>query len=109
VDIISVVWWGSVNFEWSEQVVKIIVKSPFNLSGIEVETQSATLGTLLAELSRNDTLTNIRFFDPGGGEVYPDCDVQLNGQSYGALDDGLDTGLKDGDQVEIIMFTLAGG
>ncbi len=89
--------------------MKIILKSPFNVNGIEVETQRATLGGLLAELSHHDTLTNIRFFDLVAGEVYPDCDVQLNGQSYEALGGGMDTGLKDGDQVEIIMFTLAGG
>ncbi len=88
--------------------MKIVLKSPFNPNEIEVETQSATLGALLVELSRN-TLTNIQFFDLRGGEVYPDCDVQLNGQPFGALVDGLDTRLKDGDQVEIIMFTLAGG
>ena len=87
--------------------MKITLKSTFNLNETAIETQSATLGALLDELSRNNMLTE--FFDCVIGEVYPDCDVHLNGQGYGALADGLDTRLKEGDKVEIIIFTLAGG
>ncbi len=89
--------------------MKITLKSNFNLNEMEIETQSATLGALLDELAKGNVLTNVEFFDDGSGEVYPDCDVHLNGQSYGALADGLNTKLKDGDTVEIIMFILAGG
>ena len=89
--------------------MKVTVKSSFNQNETEIETQSTTLGALLAELSGNGTLTNIQFFDRGGDEVYPDCDVEINGQSYMLLADGLDTRLKNDDKVEIILFTLAGG
>ena len=89
--------------------MRIILKSTFNLSEVEVETQSATLGAFLAEVSGNSSLTNVQFFDLGTSELYPDCDIQVNGQPYTTLADGLDTRLKDGDKVEIILFMLAGG
>ncbi len=89
--------------------MKITLKSTFNLNEVDIETQSTTLRALLDELSRNTMLTNVQFFDRGSGEVYPDCDVHVNGQPYGALADGLDAKLKDGDKVEIIIFTLTGG
>lgn len=90
-------------------MAKIIIKSTFNLNEVSIETRSDTLGAVLEELSRKNALTDIQFFDPWNGEVYPDCDVHLNGQPYGTLAEGLDTRLKDGDRVEIIQFTLAGG
>lgn len=89
--------------------MKITLKSSFNLNEIELETQSATLAALLDELSSNHKLTKIEFFDSESGELYPDCEVLVNGQSYQLLADGLDTKLKDGDKIEIIIFTLAGG
>ncbi len=89
--------------------MKITLKSTFDLSEIEIETQSVTLGALLDELSINNLLGDVQFFDPRGGELYPDCDVHVNGQPYSALADGLDTKLNKGDKVEIIIFTLAGG
>jgi len=89
--------------------VKIIVKSSFNLNETDLETQSTTLGALLDELQNNNKLMKAEFFDSGHREVYPDCEVLVNGQSYRVLTDDLDTKLKDGDKVEIIMFTLAGG
>jgi molybdopterin converting factor small subunit len=98
-----------VSLNRENNTVKIILKSTFNLNEIEVETQSATLGALMSELSGNGMLTNVQFFDRGGDEVYPDCDVEVNGQSYMVLADGLNTKLNDGDKVEIILFTLAGG
>lgn len=89
--------------------MKIILKSTFTLNEIAIETQSTTLGALLDELSRNNITSNVQFFDATNGEVYPDCDVAVNGQSYRTLASGLDTRLKDGDRVEIVMFTLVGG
>ena len=90
-------------------MVKISLRSPFNLNGVDIETQSAMLNGLLAELSLNTVLTNVPFFDSKSGEVYPDYDVCVNGQPYGALADGLNTKLKDGDKVEVVMIMLAGG
>lgn len=89
--------------------MKITLKSSFNLNEIELETQSATLAALLDELSSNPKLTKIEFFDSESRELYPDCEVLVNGQSHQLLADGLDTKLKDGDKIEIIIFTLAGG
>jgi len=92
--------------------VKITLKSSFNLNEIQLETESTTLGALLDELQNNNKLLmKVEFFDSEHREVYPDCDVLVNGQSYQVLADGLDTKLRDGDKVEIItfMFMLAGG
>ncbi len=84
--------------------MKITLKSSFNLNETDWETQRATLGTLLDELSNITKLTKIEFFDSESGEVYPDCEVLVNGQSYQLLADGLDTKLKDGDKIEIIIL-----
>ena len=89
--------------------MKIRLKAPFNPAWIDVETQSAMLDAVLNELSANVKLTTIEFFDRKSGEVYPDCDIYLNGQPYSALADGLDTRLEDGDEIEIIMIILSGG
>lgn len=89
--------------------MKVSLKSSFNLNETDLETESATLGALLDELSKNHKLTQIEFFDTENWEVYPDCEVLVNGQSYQVLADGLDTKLKDDDKVEITLFTLAGG
>ena len=88
--------------------MKITIKSNFNQNETHLETQSTTLGALLDEL-RNNIKFNV--FDSEHREVYPDCDVFLNGQPYQALADGLDTKLKDGDKIEIsmLMFMLGGG
>jgi len=89
--------------------MKIGLKSTFNQSLTKFETQSTTLGALLKELSNNYQLSKVQFFDCERCELYPDCDVKVNGQSYSSLANGLDTRLKDGDEVEIILVTIAGG
>ena len=88
--------------------MKITLKSSFNLNETELETQSTNLGALLDELQNNKKL---EIFDSERKEVYPDCDVLVNGESYQVLADSLDTKLKDGDKVEIVMFMfmLGGG
>jgi len=89
--------------------MKIRLKGPFNQTWIDAETLSTTLGTLLNELSAKVKATNIEFFDRRNSNVYPDCDIYLNGQPYSVLADGLDTRLNDGDKVEILMIILTGG
>ena len=89
--------------------MKITFKSTFNQEETELETESTTLGALLDELSNNRELTKMEFFDSESREVYPDCYVLVNGQDYQVLADGLDTKLKNGDKVEIILLTMAGG
>jgi len=88
--------------------MKITFKATFNLEGTELETQSTTLGALLDELS-SAYGTKAEFFDSESKEIYPDWGLFLNGQPYGALPDGLDTELKDGDKVDIFGLILAGG
>jgi ThiS family. len=63
----------------------------------------------LDELSIDYGLTKIEFFNSGSGEVYPDCEVLVNGHSHRLLADGLDTKLKDGDKIEIMIIVLPGG
>ena len=90
--------------------MKVTVK--FYPNKIDLETQSTTLCALLAELQNtNKLLMKVDFFDSEHREVYPDCNVLVNGQPYQILPGGLDTKLTDGDEVEIItyMFMLAGG
>ncbi len=79
--------------------MKITLKSNLNLKVTDLETPSTTLVELLDEISESHGLI----------QVYPDCAVLVNGQSYQVLADGLKTRLKDGDEVEIIMFMLGGG
>ncbi len=79
--------------------MKITLKSNLNLKVTDLDTQSTTLAELLDEISESHGLI----------QVYPDCEVLVNGQSYQVLANGLDTKLKDGDEVEIVMFMLGGG
>jgi molybdopterin converting factor small subunit len=89
--------------------VKITVESTFNLNKTELEAQSTTLGALPDELENTNKLMKAEYFNSVLREVYPDCEVLVNGQSYRVLTDGLDTELKDGDKVEIYLIMLAGG
>ncbi len=89
--------------------MKVTVKSNFELYKVAFETQSAILGDLLDELSRNDRPLKTEFFDRERREIYPDCEVVVNGQAFKDLGDGLNTELKDGDRVEIYLIMLAGG
>ncbi len=77
--------------------MKIRLKSNLNLKVNDLDTKSSTLGELVEELSANY------------GVMYPDCEVLLNGRSYQVLPKGLETRLKDGDEVEVQMFMLGGG
>jgi molybdopterin converting factor small subunit len=86
--------------------MKITIKSIFDPKETELDTQSATLGALLDELSNNQMATTAQFYDSKLGEIYSDCQVVVNGQS---LTDGLNTRLKDGDRVEIYIVMRSGG
>lgn len=84
----------------------IVIEGLPTLKDIDFETQSTTLVALLDELS---TAAKTEFFDRETKELYPDCLVIVNGRTYGAVTEYLDAKLKDGDKVELIMFTLTGG
>ena len=91
--------------------MKVTVISSFNPNRTEIETQSTTLDSLLDELSKKYKPADVDdFYDTESGEVYPDCDVIINGKSYRIIPDGLNTKLQDGDKLEIIhLFKLVGG
>lgn len=90
--------------------MKIIVKSIFEPNERVLEMQSATLNTLLDELSNKYKAEGKLFFDIViRGKVAPLYAVFLNGQTFRALDEGLDTTLQDGDKVEINLIVLSGG
>ncbi len=89
--------------------MRIGVKSNFELNQTDFETQSATLGDLLDELSEKSEPLKTEFFDCERREIYPDCEVVVNGQEFGALADGLNTKLEDDDTVEIYLIIMAGG
>ena len=89
--------------------MKVNVRSTFNLNGIQIDTQSLTLGELLNELSNKHDQGGIEFFDTKSGRVSPIYTVFLNGKMYDALAEGLDTRLKDGDEIEIYLTLLTGG
>lgn len=80
-------------------MIRLSVKSNLNLQMTNFETESFTLAAVLDEIAEIHRLM----------QLCPDCEVLVNGQSYQVLTDGLDTKLKDGDEVEIIMFMLGGG
>ena len=80
-------------------MMKINLRSNLNTRTGDVETQSGTLAELIDEISKKY----------GIAAIFPECDVLLNGQSYQVLAVGLDTKLKDADQVEITNFMTGGG
>ena len=86
--------------------MKITVKSIFDPNETELDTQSTTLGALLNELSNNQGVATVQFYDSQLGEIHSDCEVLVNGQ---ALTDGLNTKLNDGDRVEIYIIMRSGG
>jgi molybdopterin converting factor small subunit len=86
--------------------MKITLKSIFEPNEIELDTQSTTLGALLDELSQNHKITTSQFFDSELKEVYSDCELAINGRDP---IDGLDTELKDGDQIEVYIIIAGGG
>lgn len=89
--------------------MKIAIKSNFGLYKTDFETQSTTLGDLLAELSRDNNPLQTHFFDPEKREINPRCILVLNDQKFEVLADGLNTKLKDGDKIEIFLNVVRGG
>jgi hypothetical protein len=97
--------------------VKVMVETNFDIIGefskdeVELQLPSATLRVLLKELSRRWG-GDSTFIDPQTGELDPiECEVLINGTAYGFLPHGMETRLKDEDNVTIIrwMEALGGG
>lgn len=88
-------------------MVKIHVQSGFDLNRVEMETQSTTLADLLFELANKSS--GGWSFDREQQECYPNCAVFLNRQAYTDLVNGLNTRLKNNDEVEVYIIAMEGG
>lgn len=87
----------------------------FNVSGatglrdkVELEAESIGLRQFLRtlfELSKGMA----EFFDPETGDINTDYHIAVNGSLYWSLPQGLDTQLKDGDEVQILNLAVGGG
>ncbi|MCJ7595015.1 MAG: MoaD/ThiS family protein [Desulfobacterales bacterium] len=89
--------------------MRINVKANFRIEGIDkdhVEMKGRpTLGEVLIDLAgRSEFL-----FVLPDGKIDPEVEVLLNGLEYPFLPKRLDTELKDGDEVEIMLMALGGG
>lgn len=74
-----------------------------------LELNEVTLAGLLKELSTQfgESFEQV-FFDPESGGVSGQVSILLNGRHYSHLPDGLNTLLKDGDEVSLFP-PIAGG
>ena len=95
--------------------MKISLESNVDLSDIlgqkgkaELEIQTATLKGVLQELS-NRSQGRVELIDPRTEDVDIDCFLFINGSLHYSLPRGLDTELKNGDEVKITFLGLGGG
>lgn len=73
---------------------------------IEMEVAGDTLKALLSELGNRYKQANVDFdpIDRRTNQLDFDYDVLVNGKNYVSLPAGLDTKLKDGDEVKVKML-----
>ena len=97
--------------------MKVMVETNFDIIGefskdeVELQLPSATLRVLLKELSHRWG-GDSNLIDPQTDELdLIECEVLINGTAYGFLPHGMETRLKDEDNVTIIrwMEALGGG
>jgi molybdopterin converting factor small subunit len=74
----------------------------------ELEIQAATVRGLLEELS-DRSQGRVELIDHRTGDVDIDCFLSINGSLHYSLPRGLDTELKNGDEVKITFLGLGGG
>ena len=85
----------------------MIVKVKTNFLGHpQLEIEMPTLRKVLLHLSERD---KISIFNPERQEVLSDFKVYLNGVEFEALPHGIDTEIKQEDEVEVTFVILAGG
>ncbi len=72
----------------------------------EMDVEGETLGALLTQVSDRYKQVNVDFepINPGTNDLDFDYDVFLNGKNYALLPHGLNTELKDSDEVEVKML-----
>jgi methionine aminopeptidase len=92
--------------------MKIYIKKTMQIPEIppEVEIEAGTLRHLLDDLLRTTYFAK-EIIDPVTGDLSLDglFQVQLNGISYHALPNDLDTVLRDGDTLTLTLIWLGGG
>jgi len=76
-----------------------------NRGAIEIEVEGETLRALVTQVADKYKKANVVFdpLDPVTGDIDLDYEVILNDRDYEGLPNGLDTNLKDGDEVLIKM------
>ena len=85
----------------------MIAKIKTNFWGkLELELEQPTLKQILFELSKR---IKFAILNPVTDELQGDFKIYLNGIEYENLTDGINTELKEEDEVEVTMVILAGG
>ena len=80
----------------------------FSQNEVDLEAEPATLKALLQKLTQISG-GRIELIDPESEEPDGDYTILVNGRELYTLPQGLETKLKDGDEVEIAFLMLAGG
>jgi molybdopterin converting factor small subunit len=95
--------------------MKIYVKSNFVVPGlvngefIDLDRSQLTIGEFLKELAEKAP-TRVEYVRPGTQTIDPDeWEIKINDIPYPKWRGGLETFLKDGDTVTIIIVPLGGG
>jgi hypothetical protein len=85
----------------------MLVKVKTNFIGqLELDVEIPTLRRVLLGLSKRN---RIPILDSDASDVHSDFKIYLNGIEYEGLPERLETGLQNGDQVEVNLIVLAGG
>lgn len=74
----------------------------------EIEVEGDTLRAILAEVGSRYKQAGVDFepISPITKDIKPDYDVFVNGKNYVLLDRGLESKLKDGDEVKVLSDTM---
>jgi len=95
--------------------MRIKIKSNFivpgleDQEGIDLDRPTITLREFLDELSERGP-TRVEYVREGAQTINPDeWEISINDTPYHQWKDGLETSLKDGDTVTIIIIPLGGG
>ena len=85
----------------------MLVRVKTNFVGqLDLDVETPTLKKVLLGLSKRN---RIPILDSDASDVHSDFKIYLNGIEYESLPEKLETGLKNGDQVEVNLIVLAGG
>ena len=90
--------------------MKLTIKSNFDPGAGEMELPDSgcTLRDLMQELSLRNW-RKMRFIDPQTNDIDDFFIVLVTSQDHRALPRGIDTQLKDGDEIQVDVMTFVGG